>query len=126
MLAADSAEVAGGMHINHVPCPLTDHTGNQMGKANFSEIVADAKRANGGILTAKISYFSDHFRKDSNFAGLIIYRNKGQHRWTHTAGEAQGQNARSFYVFIQDTGRWPAGAVHDRVGQGAIRCHGAV
>lgn len=94
-----------------------------MGKKNFDRIYRNAKQASGGTLRIKISSYSDRYDAGKDFAGLIIYHKNDQHIWRNTAGRASGQRGRSFYVVIQDTSKWPAGAIHDRAGRGMVHDH---
>ena len=89
-----------------------------MGKKNFKEIYQKAVEHNGSD-SCKISYFSDTYNKDSNFAGMIVYSIDGKYSWRNNAGLAKGFNGRSFYVVIQCTDEWPDEQKKD-AGQGRV------
>jgi len=89
-----------------------------MGKKNFSSTIYNpAKRALGvSTPSVKISYFSDRYRQDGNFAGVIMYHWRGQFKWQNTHLGHRGQ---AFYVAILDTSKWPADAFQ-AAGQGRV------
>ena len=72
------------------------------GKKNFTSFYKNIKSKLGKI-TCKISYFSDNFDPNKNYAGMIIYAVDGQFQWLNDAGKAKGWKGRSFYIAIQCT-----------------------
>jgi len=88
-----------------------------MGKKNFSSThYLPAKRTFGGKMSLKISYFSDKYKAQGKFAGVIMYSWKGQFQWQNTH---KGHRGRAFYVALLDTSKWPAHAFR-RAGQGMV------
>jgi len=88
-----------------------------MGKKNFSSThYLPAKRALGGRPTVKISYFSDNYKPQGKFAGVIMYHWRGQFQWQN---EHLNWDGRAFYVAILDTSKWPQNAFR-RAGQGMV------
>jgi hypothetical protein len=95
----------------------------EMGKKDFQIFIQQAQAYNGGIVPMKISYFSDLFDPQKNFAGLIVYHVDGQFEWQQdSSGKTAGFKGRSFYIVIQDTGKWPE-TQFKRAGQGMIHDH---
>jgi hypothetical protein len=90
-----------------------------MGKTDFADIYCAAKRALGGTPSVKISAYSDAFEDGADFAGLILYHKNDSFAWRHTDGKAAGHRARTFYVIIQRTDKWPKSAFK-RAGEGKV------
>ncbi|CAG8510573.1 1646_t:CDS:1, partial [Racocetra fulgida] len=92
-----------------------------MGKKNFKNLYKRIKSELGDI-TCKISYFSDNFDENKNYAGMIVYAVNGNFAWNNTGGKASGYKGRSFYVVIQCTNNWPSDVLKD-VGNGQVHHH---
>jgi len=67
----------------------------------------ECKQEVGGDITVKISFFSDKFDKNKNYAGMIVYKIDNKCNWLNQGGKAKGWKGRSFYVAIQSTMDWP-------------------
>lgn len=84
-----------------------------MGKKDFESKILSRL---GNNFTCKISYYSDVYESSGRFAGIIIYHYSNDLNWT----TSKGHKARGCYILIQNTAKWPAGAIHDRAGQGMV------
>jgi len=73
-----------------------------MGKKDFRKLYRRIKSELGEI-SCKISYFSDDFDSNKNYAGIIVYAIDGKFRWVNKSGKAKGYNGRSFYIIIRCT-----------------------
>jgi len=84
-----------------------------MGKKDFDSKI---RSRFGREFSCKVSFFSDKYDSSARFAGIIIYHLQNELQWK----TSKGHNARGCYVVIQNTDKWPAGAVHDRAGKGMV------
>lgn len=79
-----------------------------MGKKHFvSTHYLPAKRALGGNVSLRITYCSDRYNPQGEFAGVIMYHRKGKFKWQN---KHNGCRERAFYVAILDTSKWPSDA----------------
>ena len=51
-----------------------------MGRDDFAKLYKECKLECGEI-TGKISYFSDNFEANKNYAGIIVYKIDGKCKW---------------------------------------------
>ena len=92
-----------------------------MGKDNFDEIYLQACHE---LLPAqpsiKVSFYSDDYDPNMNYAGIILYSHKGAFKWKHQYGSiASGENCRFLYVYIKCTDSW-SGNDFKRAGEGMV------
>mmetsp|Transcript_13740 Transcript_13740/g.24344 ORF Transcript_13740/g.24344 Transcript_13740/m.24344 type:complete len:260 (-) Transcript_13740:1188-1967(-) len=90
-----------------------------MGKKDFHSIYSEACRELGSRPTIKVSHFSDRYDQNKNFAGVIVYHNRGSFTWYNERGVAKGFKGRAIYVILRCTDSWPEEAFK-RAGEGMV------
>jgi hypothetical protein len=81
------------VHAVHQQVHYTD-----MGKKDFHSIYSEACRELGSRPTIKVSHFSDRYDHNKNFAGVIVYHNRGSFTWYNERGVAKGYKGRAIYL----------------------------
>jgi len=94
-------------------------TATDMGKKDFHSIYSEACRELGSRPTIKVSHFSDRYDQNKNFAGVIVYHNRGSFTWYNEQGVAKGYKGRAVYVILRCTDSWPEEAFK-RAGEGMV------
>ena len=108
----DYDEGVSKSYENEYDAEVSQNLGYGPGKKDFKGLYKRIK-SQIGKPTCKISYFSDDFNPNKNYAGMIVYAIDGKYQWLNEGGKAKGWKGRSFYLSIQCSNDWPSDVIRE-------------